>query len=210
MLAPTTGAWRRSPVSPETGRKMSVPYSRPASISSRPPPIVSGSSVTSGRCCATLSAPCASTIPSANPRTAAQCPRSRHAAIPAIVFRFGGGAISAAAADAIGCPHMTTPSPTALVTGGGSGIGRAVALALVGEGYRVALAGRRPDPLAETIALAGAGAPRALALPADVTRPAEVEALFARIAREWGRLDLLFNNAGASATLPLDELPFER
>ena len=53
---------------------------------------------------------------------------------------------------------MTTSSPTALVTGGGSGIGRAVALALLGEGYRVALAGRRPEPLAETASLAGANA----------------------------------------------------
>ena len=105
---------------------------------------------------------------------------------------------------------MTTPSPTALVTGGGSGIGRAVALALLGEGYRVALAGRRPEPLAETVSLAGANAARALTLPADVTKPADVEALFARIAGDWGRLDLLFNNAGASATVPFEDLPFER
>ena len=105
---------------------------------------------------------------------------------------------------------MTTSSPTALVTGGGSGIGRAVALALLAEGYRVALAGRRPDPLAETVALAGVDAPRAMAVPADVTKPAEVDALFARIAREWGRLDLLFNNAGAGATTPLEDLSFER
>jgi len=105
---------------------------------------------------------------------------------------------------------MTSSSPTALVTGGGSGIGRAVALALLAEGYRVALAGRRPDALAETIALAGTDAPRALPVPTDVTRPADVEALFARIARDWGRLDLLFNNAGASATLPIEDLPLER
>jgi NAD(P)-dependent dehydrogenase (short-subunit alcohol dehydrogenase family) len=90
----------------------------------------------------------------------------------------------------------------ALVTGAGSGVGRAAALALLGAGWSVALAGRREAALAETIGLSresqstGAGAGRAVAIPADVTDPASVEALFARIGQEFGRLDVLFNNAG--------------
>jgi NAD(P)-dependent dehydrogenase (short-subunit alcohol dehydrogenase family) len=104
---------------------------------------------------------------------------------------------------------MASP-PTALVTGAGSGIGRAVALALLAEGYQVALAGRRADALADTVALAGGDAARALAVPTDVTRPDGVAALFARIAEAWGRLDLLFNNAGAGGAVPFEDLSFER
>jgi NAD(P)-dependent dehydrogenase (short-subunit alcohol dehydrogenase family) len=102
------------------------------------------------------------------------------------------------------------PSRFALVTGAGSGIGRAVALALLADGSHVALAGRRADALAETVALAGADAARALAVPTDVTKPAAVDALFARIVQAWGRLDLLFNNAGAGGTVPFEDLSFER
>lgn len=86
---------------------------------------------------------------------------------------------------------------TAVVTGAGSGIGRAVALALLNDGYTVALAGRRPQALTETAALAKAGS--ALVIPTDVTDPASVEALFAEVKRKAGRLDVLFNNAGIGA-----------
>lgn len=94
----------------------------------------------------------------------------------------------------------------AIVTGGGSGIGRAAATALLGAGWRVAVTGRRADALDETITLAGAGS-RGLAVPADVTDPASVEALFAQTTKAWGRVDLLFNNAGVgAAAAPLEEL----
>ena len=83
----------------------------------------------------------------------------------------------------------------AIVTGGGSGIGKAAALALLGDGWRVAVAGRRKDPLDEVVAQSGAGE-RALAVPTDVSDPASVEALFAATLKAWGRVDLLFNNAG--------------
>jgi NAD(P)-dependent dehydrogenase (short-subunit alcohol dehydrogenase family) len=85
----------------------------------------------------------------------------------------------------------------ALVTGSGSGIGRASALALLADGWSVALAGRRRDALEETIALSAA-AERALAVPTDVTNPDAVAALFAAIRTRFGRLDLLFNNAGGN------------
>lgn len=83
---------------------------------------------------------------------------------------------------------------SAIVTGAGTGIGRSAALALLGAGWRVALAGRRIEALAETAAMATAG--EALPVVADVTDPASVEALFASVGKAWGRLDLLFNNAG--------------
>jgi NAD(P)-dependent dehydrogenase (short-subunit alcohol dehydrogenase family) len=96
--------------------------------------------------------------------------------------------------------------PTALVTGAGSGIGRAAALALIGKGYRVALAGRRAEALAETAAMASDPA-AALVVPTDVGDEAAVEALFAAIGETFGRLDLLFNNAGAGAApVPINEL----
>jgi NAD(P)-dependent dehydrogenase (short-subunit alcohol dehydrogenase family) len=93
----------------------------------------------------------------------------------------------------------------ALVTGAGSGIGRAVALALLGAGYAVALAGRRRDALEETISLTSASRPDALVVPADVSDETSVTALFQACADRYGRLDLLFNNAG-TGTPPL---PFE-
>jgi NAD(P)-dependent dehydrogenase (short-subunit alcohol dehydrogenase family) len=83
----------------------------------------------------------------------------------------------------------------AIVTGGGSGIGKAAALALLGDGWGVAVAGRRKEPLDEVVAQANAG-DRALAVPTDVSDPASVEALFAATVKAWGRVDLLFNNAG--------------
>jgi NAD(P)-dependent dehydrogenase (short-subunit alcohol dehydrogenase family) len=98
----------------------------------------------------------------------------------------------------------------AVVTGAGSGVGRAVALALAACGYGVALAGRRADALEETAALAGAGATM-LSVPTDVTEPASVAALFARVGEKFGRLDVLFNNAGTGApAVPFDELSLEQ
>ena len=98
----------------------------------------------------------------------------------------------------------------AIVTGAGSGIGRASALALLRNGYKVALAGRRKDALDETAKMAGSNAGNALAVPTDVTRRDDIVALFAKVKSTWGRLDLLFNNAGGGAPpVPLEELPFE-
>src|ERR1700722_2454838 len=86
----------------------------------------------------------------------------------------------------------------ALVTGSGSGVGRSAALALLGASYNVVLAGRRKDALEETIGLAGAHAANALAVPTDVSQPESVAALFATIKQKFGRLDVLFNNAGGN------------
>ena len=91
---------------------------------------------------------------------------------------------------------MTTNDKVALVTGAGSGIGKAVALALLGEGYRVVLAGRRIEPLDEVAKASATG--RALAVATDVSRPESVAALFAKIKEVFGRIDVLFNNAGIS------------
>ncbi|HEX4613538.1 MAG TPA: SDR family oxidoreductase [Urbifossiella sp.] len=99
----------------------------------------------------------------------------------------------------------------AIVTGGGSGVGRVAALALSREGWSVVVAGRRPEALAETVARAETNAERVLAVPADVTDPESVRALFDRTTAAFGRLDLLFNNAGVSApSVPLDELTIEQ
>ena len=95
----------------------------------------------------------------------------------------------------------------AVVTGAGSGIGRSVAVALAVAGYSVVLAGRRRAPLDAVAAEAGRGA---LAVAADVTEPADVDALFGRVVEEFGRLDLLFNNAGiATVPAPLEDLSIE-
>src|SRR4051812_7206385 len=98
----------------------------------------------------------------------------------------------------------------AVVTGAGSGIGRASSLALLKNGYKVALAGRRKDALDETAKMAGNNAPNALAVPTDVTKRDDIVALFAKVKATWGRLDLVFNNAGGGAPpVPLEELPYE-
>jgi NAD(P)-dependent dehydrogenase (short-subunit alcohol dehydrogenase family) len=95
----------------------------------------------------------------------------------------------------------------ALITGAGSGIGRAVATAFLRDGYQVALAGRREEPLRETVRMAGTDPARALVVPTDVSQPDSVRALFDRIVAACGRLDVLFNNAGSGAPpIPLDEL----
>ena len=102
--------------------------------------------------------------------------------------------------------RVTPPQRIALVTGAGSGIGRAVARALLRDGYAVALAGRREDRLLETAAGLDAS-DRTLVVPTDVAQPDAVAALFDRIRERFGRLDLLFNNAGVSAPgVPLDEI----
>ena len=99
----------------------------------------------------------------------------------------------------------------AIVTGAGSGIGRASAIALLNAGYHVALAGRRADALQQTAALAGEAGSRALAVPTDCSDPASVKALFDTTVERFGRLDVLFNNAGTGApAIPLDELSFEQ
>lgn len=106
---------------------------------------------------------------------------------------------------------MTAPKKIALITGAGTGIGRSVALALLREGYSVVLAGRRAGPLKETVSDARAPASRTLIVLTDVTDPASVRALFAKAKKVFGRLDLLFNNAGISApSVLLEDLTFDQ
>ena len=104
-------------------------------------------------------------------------------------------------------PH----SRIALVTGAGSGIGRTTALGLLHDGWTVVLAGRRAEPLQALAEEAAARGQTALAMPTDVTDPASVQALFDAIGQRFGRLDLLFNNAGVNApAVPMDELPLDK
>ena len=104
---------------------------------------------------------------------------------------------------------MGSPNKVAVVTGAGTGVGKAVALALLGEGYAVVLAGRRRPPLDAT-ARAAAGA-RTLVVPTDVADPASVKHLFAKTHEAFGRLDLLFNNAGIGApAVPLEDLGYDQ
>jgi NAD(P)-dependent dehydrogenase (short-subunit alcohol dehydrogenase family) len=106
---------------------------------------------------------------------------------------------------------MAANDKIALVTGAGSGIGRATALALLREGYSVVLAGRRRAALEQTVAAAGTERSRTLAVSTDVSDPSAVHALFQKTKETFGRLDLLFNNAGTSApSIPLEELTFEQ
>src|SRR5271154_401652 len=104
-----------------------------------------------------------------------------------------------------------TARKVALVTGAGTGVGRAVTLALLREGYAVVLAGRRKDML-EAVAKEGAQTPgEALAVPADVADPTSIKALFAKTKEAYGRLDLLFNNAGIGApAMPIEDIPFDK
>ena len=104
---------------------------------------------------------------------------------------------------------MSSSIRTAAVTGAGSGIGKAVALALVADGWQVALAGRRQAAL-EAVADASGVSSRLLVVPTDVADPAAVQNLFDTVVRSWGRVDLLFNNAGVFAPgVPLEDLPVE-
>ncbi|WP_213990594.1 SDR family oxidoreductase [Sodalis sp. dw_96] len=106
--------------------------------------------------------------------------------------------------------QQTQNARIALVTGAGSGIGRAVAQGLLQDGFTVVLAGRRPEPLNEVAQAAKAAGQHALAVVTDVRDPVSVEALFTIIKSNYGRLDLLFNNAGISSpAVPMDELPVE-
>jgi NAD(P)-dependent dehydrogenase (short-subunit alcohol dehydrogenase family) len=101
-------------------------------------------------------------------------------------------------------------SKVALVTGAGTGVGRAVALSLAKAGYNIVLAGRRKEPLDKVAAEITATGPQALAVPTDVGKRDDVLALFARTKSAFGRLDVLFNNAGIGApAVPLEDLPFE-
>jgi NAD(P)-dependent dehydrogenase (short-subunit alcohol dehydrogenase family) len=100
-------------------------------------------------------------------------------------------------------------SKIAVVTGAGSGVGRASALALLANGWSVALAGRRKEALEETVGMAGDAAPRALPLPCDVGSPEAVDAFFAAVKERFGRLDFLFNNAGGKVPAgPLEDLAY--
>jgi NAD(P)-dependent dehydrogenase (short-subunit alcohol dehydrogenase family) len=106
---------------------------------------------------------------------------------------------------------VSGPSKVAIVTGAGTGIGKAVAIGLLDLGYSVALAGRRPAMLDQAVKEAGSHATRALAVPTDVTDPASVRAMFAATRDAFGRLDLLFNNAGTNTRgVPLEELTIEQ
>jgi NAD(P)-dependent dehydrogenase (short-subunit alcohol dehydrogenase family) len=105
---------------------------------------------------------------------------------------------------------MAQSQKVALVTGAGTGIGKAVALALMKEGYAVVLAGRRQDKLDETAGEGKATGAKSLVVPTDVSDAASIKALFAKAKATFGRLDVLFNNAGIGApAVPLEDLPLE-
>ena len=107
---------------------------------------------------------------------------------------------------------MSVVTRIAMVTGAGSGVGRATALALAGEGFSVVLVGRRPEPLHETAAEIGAdGGPPTLVVPADLGKPEAVRAVFEQTEERFGRLDVLFNNAGTGAPgVPLEDVTYEQ
>ncbi|WP_227460597.1 SDR family oxidoreductase [Cupriavidus pauculus] len=106
---------------------------------------------------------------------------------------------------------MNATRKIAVVTGAGSGVGRMTALALLDDGWTVVLAGRRADPLQTLAAQAAERGQTALAVPTDVTDPSSVQALFDTVEREFGRVDMLFNNAGVNApAVPMDELPLDK
>ncbi|HEY4372049.1 MAG TPA: SDR family oxidoreductase [Burkholderiales bacterium] len=100
----------------------------------------------------------------------------------------------------------------ALVTGAGSGVGRAAALALFKAGYSIVVVGRRPEELQKTLQMAGANDSNGLAVPTDVGRPEQVNALFEKVKQKFGRLDVLFNNAGMGtpATIALEDISYEQ
>ena len=106
---------------------------------------------------------------------------------------------------------MNASNKVAVVTGAGTGVGKAAALALLKNGYRVALAGRRKELLEQAVKDAGPAGAQALVVPTDVSDPESVRALFARTKEAFGRLDVLFNNAGINAPgIPLEELGYEK
>jgi NAD(P)-dependent dehydrogenase (short-subunit alcohol dehydrogenase family) len=106
---------------------------------------------------------------------------------------------------------MGAHDKVAVITGAGTGIGKAVSLAFLRDGYRVALAGRRREPLEQTVAEAAVEGGRALAVPTDVADPQSVRALFAKAKEKFGRLDVLFNNAGINVSgVLLEDLTYEQ
>ena len=106
---------------------------------------------------------------------------------------------------------MGSNEKVAIVTGAGTGVGKAVTLALLQEGYAVVLAGRRKEPLESTAEAGKTSGSRTLVVPTDVSDPSSVQALFARTKETFGRLDLLFNNAGTGApAIPLEDLSYEQ
>jgi NAD(P)-dependent dehydrogenase (short-subunit alcohol dehydrogenase family) len=105
---------------------------------------------------------------------------------------------------------MASNGKVALVTGGGSGIGKASALALAKEGFAVVVAGRRPVPLQAVVSEIEGLQGKALGVATDVGNPDSVRSLFAKTKQTYGRLDVLFNNAGFGAAGPIEELPYER
>jgi NAD(P)-dependent dehydrogenase (short-subunit alcohol dehydrogenase family) len=105
---------------------------------------------------------------------------------------------------------MASNGKVALVTGGGSGIGKASALALAEEGFAVVVAGRRPEPLQAVVGEIESKQGRALGVSTNVGDPEAVRRLFAKTKETYGRLDVLFNNAGFGAAGPIEELPYER
>jgi NAD(P)-dependent dehydrogenase (short-subunit alcohol dehydrogenase family) len=106
---------------------------------------------------------------------------------------------------------MCSSNKVALITGGGTGIGRAAALALAKNGYAIVITGRRKEPLEKTVAEVEKLKVKALAVAADVGKPSDVDILFAKTKDMFGRLDVLFNNAGMGAPpVPLEDLPFEK
>jgi NAD(P)-dependent dehydrogenase (short-subunit alcohol dehydrogenase family) len=105
---------------------------------------------------------------------------------------------------------MASNGKVAMVTGGGSGIGKASALALAREGFAVVVAGRRQEPLDAVVAQIEGLQGRALGVSTDVSDPASVEALFKATKEKFGRLDVLFNNAGFGATVPIEDIEWER
>ena len=106
---------------------------------------------------------------------------------------------------------MSAKDTVAVITGAGSGIGRATALAFLEDGWRVALAGRRKEPLEETLKLSGVAHDRAIGVPTDVGDPQSVQALFAKVKDTFCRVDALFNNAGQNAPgIAFEDLPYEK
>jgi NAD(P)-dependent dehydrogenase (short-subunit alcohol dehydrogenase family) len=106
---------------------------------------------------------------------------------------------------------MSSLNRVAIVTGAGTGIGKSAALALLNDGYHVGLVGRRKELLDRTVQDAGLPAANTLVLPVDIGKPDSVKTLFAKVREAWGRLDLLFNNAGMGApAIPMEDLSFEQ
>lgn len=104
---------------------------------------------------------------------------------------------------------MASEGKVAIITGAGTGIGKATALAFLADGYKVAFAGRRGDVLEKAIKEAGDKASHAIAVPTDISNPAAVKNLFAKTVAAFGRVDVVFNNAGFGKSAPIEELSFE-